>query len=776
MAKKIKNWCFYGKSEGANVPSNIRSWLGNPDEPNLNQNSASSDAGSVGWASAASAIANDFINNELIPYIGYSSRSKVNEYKRQLQGINQSIWNSDFNSNADLMQAYRAANLDNPYYEYEGMDVGQGLLFGLKRMGEGAAIGTSFVPGWGTLIGAAAGIVDAGIQSTVKNASAYKKMASARQAYDDAIMDRQRALNYGIKQINTKNNMLEEFNYADMGGPLNHGTEWKDNIILVDNGGTHEENPYGGVLMGVDAEGIPNLVEEGEVIWNDYVFSNRLNIPMSIRKKYNLKKNGGSLTYADAIKGSKQFKALEEMPNDKITKDSFETFIADLAMSQEEERAKDRMRKSKYSTNKFDEGGAYYTGNNWRDFINWISSYSQNKSVQSGKYRDASVSRFGKYKTPKELEAEKEYGKYTEDVINALNQKDNPYAKALVLEYLKAYNSSLPENAQWRIIDKNGELVDGWEKQFRNVRTNQFGTGHLSALNFADLVNNYRDEILARTDNTSLPLHEWSAVADDTEVEEEGLPVGTPTLADAAKANNPRTKSPIGVEALRYAPVFGNLAAMLGTAATPVDYSNIARYENFGLNAPIVSTHPIGNYMEYKPFDINYAANRLGARAANRRRLLSDLSGGNAATARANIIASDYEAQNDIGDLLIAAADSNLKQRINRDTFNRETDKYNSTDAARADAANTGIWNTKLGALMRGASERDVLDTRRSAAISQNLTALSENLGNIGREEFIFNQLDSNPALLYKYLSKNGQIGYSGSKGGLLTVKKIRRK
>jgi hypothetical protein len=30
-------------------------------------------------------------------------------------------------------------------------------------------------------------------------------------------------------------------------------------------GGTHEENPYGGIPQGMGANGLPNLVEEGEL-------------------------------------------------------------------------------------------------------------------------------------------------------------------------------------------------------------------------------------------------------------------------------------------------------------------------------------------------------------------------------------------------------------------------------------------------------------------------------------------------------------------------------
>lgn len=49
--------------------------------------------------------------------------------------------------------------------------------------------------------------------------------------------------------------------------------------------------------MGIDPEGTPNLVEEGETIFNDFVYSNRIKVPKELRKKYKL---GGDLTFSEA--------------------------------------------------------------------------------------------------------------------------------------------------------------------------------------------------------------------------------------------------------------------------------------------------------------------------------------------------------------------------------------------------------------------------------------------------------------------------------------------
>jgi hypothetical protein len=60
---------------------------------------------------------------------------------------------------------------------------------------------------------------------------------------------------------------------------MSNGGIWSDGVTHVNTGGSHEENPEDGVQMGVDSQNAPNLVEEDEVIYNDYVFSARLTVP-----------------------------------------------------------------------------------------------------------------------------------------------------------------------------------------------------------------------------------------------------------------------------------------------------------------------------------------------------------------------------------------------------------------------------------------------------------------------------------------------------------------
>lgn len=91
----------------------------------------------------------------------------------------------------------------------------------------------------------------------------------------------------------------KKWHHAFGGDLMTHGANFDTGLTLISNGGTHEENPNEGVPMGMDSEGTPNLVEEGEVIFNDYVFSNRLKVPKEVRKRYKLR-GTKPLTFAEA--------------------------------------------------------------------------------------------------------------------------------------------------------------------------------------------------------------------------------------------------------------------------------------------------------------------------------------------------------------------------------------------------------------------------------------------------------------------------------------------
>lgn len=146
--------------------------------------------------------------------------------------------------------------------------------------------------------------------------------------------------------MNNANNLREDqmnnmaANYSAFGGPLfamggkfsTSGGEFTNGLTYIGNGGSHETNPLQGVPMGVDPEGNPNLVEEGETIFNDYVFSKRLKVPRGLRGKYKLNPKK-ELSFAEMSK--ELAKESDERPNDPISINGLRALMGDLAANQE---------------------------------------------------------------------------------------------------------------------------------------------------------------------------------------------------------------------------------------------------------------------------------------------------------------------------------------------------------------------------------------------------------------------------------------------------------
>lgn len=139
------------------------------------------------------------------------------------------------------------------------------------------------------------------------------------------------------------------------GGFIDVDPNFNMGIQYINEGSTHEQNPFGGIQIGVDNEGVPNLVEEGEVIYNNYVFSNRINMPNKVKNKYKLRKTK-PITFAEGIKQlSKEY---EEMPNDPISKRGLDALMTDLMIEQEslKQKKEERQYKKGGFLNVYEEG------------------------------------------------------------------------------------------------------------------------------------------------------------------------------------------------------------------------------------------------------------------------------------------------------------------------------------------------------------------------------------------------------------------------------------
>ena len=135
-----------------------------------------------------------------------------------------------------------------------------------------------------------------------------------------------------IKRANFARNASK---FALGGDMQTNGSDFSNGLMHIDAGLSHEENPYDGVQLGTDSQGKPNLVEEGETIFDDYVFSKRIKADAQTKKRFHVGKNA-DISYADLSK--KLEKESAERPNDAISQAGLEKQMHDLADEQERQK------------------------------------------------------------------------------------------------------------------------------------------------------------------------------------------------------------------------------------------------------------------------------------------------------------------------------------------------------------------------------------------------------------------------------------------------------
>lgn len=279
----------------------------------------------------------------------YKDNSSVKDMSGQKAIIEQQLNNSfDTSNNTEsLLSQFNNTNWLNS--DYEGKDLknattGQQIGNTISSALQGASTGATIGGPWGALAG---GIIGAGASIGGIVAGNKKAKNLAAELNTQSILGNTNVINkFNNATLSTLDNMYEGLygNIAAYGGNLNmdipnyqtHGGDFSNGIIKINEGGTHEENPNGGVLMGVDSQGVPNLVEEGEVIYNDYVFSNRLTPSNDLLKKVKLPKKYERKSYSYIAEDLS--KESEETPNDPISKRGLQANMSKLATLQELQR------------------------------------------------------------------------------------------------------------------------------------------------------------------------------------------------------------------------------------------------------------------------------------------------------------------------------------------------------------------------------------------------------------------------------------------------------
>lgn len=534
------------------------------------------------------------------------------------------------------------------------------------------------------------------------------------------------------------------------GGDLNtNGADFSTGLTIIDNGGTHESNPYEGVPMGVAPDGKPNLVEEGEVIYNDYVFSNRLTVPKAVRNKYKLRGNK-DLTFADAVK--QLTKGATERPNDPISQETLNDIMTDFMTTQEELRIQQE-------NNKFACGGKkghLHANGDWLigdDFFN-NRDFTPSNLDANIPYSRSWNNNIGEGVSSKDFE---DFTNYALTLDN-----NNPYWTGLSkatgkdINYLRSNYRALRSDGKYGYVSLTPKRVTqpsqanewyttvgrpGGDISFNpeyaglfgySIPKNVIGKSTLDNGDTINYVNNYPD-----TPTTQKPVTPITDKTDDTP-----LDLGTSD------------------ESLRYAPAIGlglaSITDAMGLTNKP-DYGEASMIEaaTRGGSYMPVSWNPIGNKLTYRPFDRDYYINKLNAESGATRRAIANQSGGNSGRATAGLLAADYNAQDRLGDLFRKSEEYNLEQRQKVEDFNRATNQANSQGELQADMANQQAYNSardfNLRGTMAAAEMRQKARMAAEAARSANLSGFLQALGDIGYENKGMNMI--------RRLAETGALG-----------------
>lgn len=268
---------------------------------------------------------------------------KTNQYVKDLRG---STFYSNANNFDDLAKDINDPN--NFVNVSKGATQKQKILGTAQRSlnasGKGAELGGKiggFAGPMGAGIGTVAGAVIGGIAGIFGGAfgarRARRRLRKIQAAQRYANLSHDQQMQDSVSNLNQKNLNEAMANVQDYGGDLytlgsflkrQYGHSFADGgemenrgdsirsseshwpgITEFNAGGSHEENPYGGILQGVAPDGAPNLVEEGEVKigdiidrTNQYILSARLMLDSETAREFNIPQKFVGLTFAEGFK------------------------------------------------------------------------------------------------------------------------------------------------------------------------------------------------------------------------------------------------------------------------------------------------------------------------------------------------------------------------------------------------------------------------------------------------------------------------------------------
>lgn len=597
-------------------------------------------------------------------------------------------------SNDDLMSMYNTFTAQD---RVKASDLRRGDAVGgaLSGVASGAGAGMAFGP-IGAAVGAGVGLLSSIGGSIAGNRKARNKAKKLNKEMQEA--EAYRDLSFDNAVSNTDKLMDQNLmaNYAAYGGHLSNGTEFKDNLTFFNEGGTHETNPMGGIMIGVDPEGTPNMVEQGEVKWNDYIFSNRLQPDKEDIQLLNMNPSWANKSFAKLAKSLN--KESDERPNDPISKRGKEDSYSRLQALQE-------MKKQKENKNTNTQGNMFDVGGTAKNIINpnnidYIS--------RTPNYIQMLAPTWGNIGWNPQYPSVTQVAESTPTSTPTLNPT-----------YVKGVPKRVPTEPKFGIL----EDIAPAKSLLGSTGALDIQSSALEGLKDIDIKSPY--------DITDPNIGSSSTKGSGSD--------GYATWS-------------------RYAPILGSAIGTGMALFDKPDYSEIDKLKNQINNVPQVEYNPLGNYISPNLIDPNLQANSLKQMGNRNNDLLINSAGGNRSQAAASLLASGYNNQNILGQTLMGIGDANHQRQLQAETFNKDTDATNQRMDIMAQQSNAQSRQYGLRNLMALAEMKQSMKDTHDMSVSANLTNLFNNIGNVGRENFAFNQVNSSNQ--YYGIRKDGGIYY----------------
>lgn len=646
------------------------------------------------------------------------------------------------------------------YYQDPGYYAGNILNAGFAGRSAGDSIGGIFGHGWGWggLIGAGAGVIGSSLATIGAEKEAEENYLFDIDRRNRALAENTYKMNTAIK--NTKDLLASNAmrNLVAFGGKIQtspNPADFTNGVKVIENGGSHEENPMQGVPMGIAEDGKPNLVEEGEVIYDNYVFSKRLLADGGLLQTMNLPKRYEGKDFAYIAK--KLSEESKDRPLDYISQNGLNANLSKLAQVQEIQRQRQaeyqeyEQIEDAYSTMAAEGGSIHIKPSKKGTFTALatrkgmsLSELSNDIQAHPEKYSPEARKKEVFYRNFARKKAEGGHlfaGGSTiplafigsENWIPEEEVVESPiFPTQIVTEYNPSYNlTRVP------IISDTKEDTVAFPSANRSVNPIAFSYAPKSALD--SFHNNYpltakkNDVIITpKQANNELPSNNVSDTDD--------------VVATQTAGYNQHN--------LRDWPI---LASSIQAFADAMGWTNQPDYTTadiIGKSAgliPNVTAKPFGRRARITPVDKNLSRINAENLMTGYRRAIADLSGGNSAIARAALagtMASGVEAIGDMQRKEELAQEEKELRALQMDNALEQALAQNELQAAvRNQAA-----GAQRAAIMRDwANARDIVDTAISEAKSKNITNANTLIGQGGLDK-------ENQRMALQYIASKGLL------------------